>query len=370
MGSDPVKRLKYIKVVRRNGREYHYFRYKDHSFVPLRSPPGTSGYFREYASAIETAQGGVRIEKPADQNRLDMRVEGYLRSAEVLLNTKGVRSSKRRFLESLIKGHEHEHPASLTWDYIKRVRDEKFSTVPVKNEFVRYVSAFLSAMMEISVIPFNPVPPGKTARLKHTKRPRDVWREEDFRTFRAHWAIGTAQRAAFELFYNTAQRCITVTKLGPANLVAGKIVIDLDLTAKNNDPVGAKILPMTMAAINALGDTGRYFFPGKAPNMSRSEGSVSQWFSKACAAAGLPSGYTAHGIRHGVMTLLAERGFSAEQIQALTGHKSLQMILHYTKTAKRNWMTSEAVDGLGEDWDKELENRPRKMENFPGEHRL
>lgn len=359
-----MSRLKYVKITVRNGVEYHYVRFQDQPLVALTTAPGTPDYFREYAAALESVQGINRSHNAIDQNRLDRRVDTYLRSAETMGNDAGVRSVKRKHLRTLIKGHEHEHPSKLTWDYIKRVRDEKYSTTPTRNDFVRYVTAFLNEMVAISVIPFNPVPRGRKARLKHSPTPRDVWRIEHFRTFRAYWPIGSEQRLAFELFYNTAQRCITICKLGPENLRAGKIVIDLSLIAKDNDPVGPKIRPMTAEAIEAMGQPGKYFLPGRGSDAMRSKGAVSKWFSKACLAAGLPKGFTAHGIRHGVMTMLAERGFSAEQIQSLTGHKSLQMILHYTKAAKRGWMTSEAVDGLDDDWAEEPENLSSGMENW------
>lgn len=363
MGRRPLTRLPYVKIVPGNGVTYHYLRYKDEPLIALTSEPNSPDYFREYATALESVKGVRRSPASSDPNRLDRRVDLYLKSAEVTGNHPSVRAAKRKNLLALIKGHEHEHPAGLTWDYIKQVRDEKFSTAPTRNEFVKYVSAFLNEMMSLSVIPYNPVPPGKKSRVKHVPVPRDVWRAEHFRLFRDHWHVGTAERLAFELFYNTAQRCETLRKLGPGNIRAGKIVIDINVVAKDGDPVGAKIRPMTDAAISARPAAGKYFLPGTNPNTMISGAALSHWFSAACSLAGLPKGFTAHGIRHGVMTMLAERGFSAEQIQALTGHKSLQMILHYTKTAKRGRLTSEAVDGLDEAWGEEVENVPRELEN-------
>lgn len=362
MGSMPVTRLKYVKIGRAGGVEYHYVRYRDRPLIALKSEPDSPDYYREYAAAIELAKGASPASRAVDHNRLDMRVESYLRSAEVRQNTKGVQWVKRRYLEALIKGHEHQSAEMVTWEYIKRVRDAKFETVPTKNDFVRYVNAFLNELMSIGAVPFNPVPPGKKSRLKHIKTPRDVWRAEHFAAFRDYWPLGSQQRVAFELFYNTGQRCVTVVKLGSANLVRGKIVIDLSLVAKDNEPAGPTIRPMTIAAITAAGATGKYFLSGKTPDSRRSEGALSTWFSKACRQAGLPRGFTAHGIRHGVMTLLAERGFTAEQIQSLTGHATTQMIQHYTKTAKRDLMAAEAVDGLADEWGQKVENRRSEVE--------
>lgn len=356
-----MTRLKYVKIVRRRGTEYHYVRYKDEDLISLSSEPYSPDYYREYASALDAVRGSLRPKLTLDPDRLDRRVDTYLKSAEVTQNHRSVITAKKKNLLALIKGHEHEHPRNLTWDYIKRVRDEKFSTIPTRNEFTKYVSAFLNEMMSLSVIPFNPVPPGRKSRIKHTPVPRDVWRAEQFEIFRNHWPIGTSERLAFELFYNTAQRCETVRHLGPGNVQDGKLV--LDIVAKDGEPVAPKIRPMTAAAIAACPAKGPYFLPGIDPDKVRSSAPFSHWFSSACRAAGLPAGFTAHGIRHGVMTMLAERGFSAEKIQALTGHKSTQMVAHYTKSASRGKMTSEAVDGLDDEILPELENSRVEVEN-------
>jgi integrase len=53
-----------------------------------------------------------------------------------------------------------------------------------------------------------------------------------------------------------------------------------------------------------------------------------------------------HGLRHTAGTALAEAGCSAHEIQAITGHRTLQMVEHYTKAARQKRLASAAVAKL------------------------
>ena len=62
-------------------------------------------------------------------------------------------------------------------------------------------------------------------------------------------------------------------------------------------------------------------------------GDFSQWFARACRAAGIPSGYAAHGLRKAACRRLAEAGCSASVIAAITGHKTLRAVEVYVRAA-------------------------------------
>lgn len=57
--------------------------------------------------------------------------------------------------------------------------------------------------------------------------------------------------------------------------------------------------------------------------------SITQAFERACARAGIV-GLTFHDLRHEGTSRLFERGFSAEQVRTVTGHKTLAMLARYT----------------------------------------
>jgi integrase len=53
-----------------------------------------------------------------------------------------------------------------------------------------------------------------------------------------------------------------------------------------------------------------------------------------------------HGLRHSAGRALAEAGCSAHEIQAITGHRTLQMVEHYTKAARQKRLASSAMAKL------------------------
>src|SRR5215469_12424111 len=59
------------------------------------------------------------------------------------------------------------------------------------------------------------------------------------------------------------------------------------------------------------------------------------WFRNQCDAAGIPKGYSAHGLRHAGATRLAEHGCTDHEIMAWGGWTTLKEVERYTKKADR-----------------------------------
>lgn len=56
----------------------------------------------------------------------------------------------------------------------------------------------------------------------------------------------------------------------------------------------------------------------------------------------LPKGFNVHGLRKLAAALLAEAGCSTHEIAAITGHKTLKMVEHYTRSVDRRRMAEDA----------------------------
>jgi integrase len=67
-----------------------------------------------------------------------------------------------------------------------------------------------------------------------------------------------------------------------------------------------------------------------------------------CDAAGLPKRCTLRGFRKGRARNIAEAGGSAHKIQAITGHKTLSEVQHYTEAADRKRLGESATRKLRE----------------------
>ncbi|MFW6681700.1 tyrosine-type recombinase/integrase [Komagataeibacter intermedius] len=61
---------------------------------------------------------------------------------------------------------------------------------------------------------------------------------------------------------------------------------------------------------------------------------------------GLPAGLNMHGLRKYAAAMLAEAGCTSHQIASITGHSTLEMVEHYTKSARQKVLAREAMDKL------------------------
>ena len=68
-------------------------------------------------------------------------------------------------------------------------------------------------------------------------------------------------------------------------------------------------------------------------------------FKDWCREAGLPH-CSAHGLRKAAAARLAERGATAHEIMAITGHQSLEEVERYTRAAQRRTLADSAMAKL------------------------
>ena len=90
------------------------------------------------------------------------------------------------------------------------------------------------------------------------------------------------------------------------------------------------------------------------------------WFRDQCDLAGL-SHCTAHGLRKAAATRLANAGCSSDQIKAITGHKSLSEVAHYTRAADQQRLARQALKiQLGAESEQKLSNLPTRLDKTWG----
>jgi integrase len=91
------------------------------------------------------------------------------------------------------------------------------------------------------------------------------------------------------------------------------------------------------------------------------------WFKKQCIA-GLPH-CTAHGLRKAAATRLANAGCSVNEIAAITGHKSLREIAHYTSAADQARLAQQALHRQrGAQGEQNLPTRKPQLPNQKSSH--
>ena len=169
------------------------------------------------------------------------------------------------------------------------------------------------------------------------------WSADEIEAFRAHWPIGTVQRACFELVFWTGARTIDAVQLGRQHVGRdGLLVFRQSKTGGRAHVPWTSPLPAYAAPWAAERDqmhgalaclSGGLTFLQTAGGRSRSVKGLGNIINGAAREAEL-TGRTAHGLRKTRLTMIAENGGSAHAIMAWGGHKTLAEAQRYTQAAE------------------------------------
>lgn len=168
------------------------------------------------------------------------------------------------------------------------------------------------------------------------------WELHEIRKYEERHPVGSKARLAMTLLLYTACRREDVVRFGPQHVRDGRIRYR-QAKNKHRNPVDLDIPihPDLKAIIDATPSNhltfltteyGRSFTPAGFGNKFR------QW----CNEAGLPH-CSSHGLRKAAATRLAQRGATAHEIMAITGHRSLEEVERYTRAAKQGELADAAM---------------------------
>jgi integrase len=156
-----------------------------------------------------------------------------------------------------------------------------------------------------------------------------TWTEEEIAQYEAFYPIGTKARLALALGLYTAQRRGDVVRMGRQHIRDGVISVRQE---KTGEPLAIPVHPELQAALDAT-SVGHLTLLVTKSGKSYGANDFSEQFRSWCDAAGLPKACTFHGLRKAALTRLADAGCTVHEIAAISGHKTLKEIAHYTKAA-------------------------------------
>jgi len=168
------------------------------------------------------------------------------------------------------------------------------------------------------------------------------WIPDEVAAYRRTWAIGSMERAAFELLYWSGARTIDAVSLAPAMIGADGI-----LTYTQGKTTNPAHVPWTCRLPDwarpweedrdklheALKASKGATYLETAKGKPRTPKGLSNLLSRAARAAGVPK--SAHGLRKSRLTLIAEAGGSTGAIMSWGGHVTLAEAQRYTSKAER-----------------------------------
>jgi integrase len=166
-----------------------------------------------------------------------------------------------------------------------------------------------------------------------------TWTDNEIEQFEAHHPIGSKPRLALALLLYTIQRRSDVVKMGRQHIRDGVLRVT---QSKTNKKLVLPVRPELKAVLDAT-PSEHLTFLVTATGKPYSANHFSETFREWCDAAGLPKHCSAHGLRKAGCRLLAEKGCSASEIAAWSGHDTLREVERYTKRADQAKLARNAL---------------------------
>lgn len=291
---------------------------------------GSEEFLERYKEAHAGRLRGRQKRQRLASGTLGHLIEAYVTSPDFTGLARNTQAARRRILLKIQDEHG-KLPAQLTPQVVRNSRDKRAKTPAAANEFVKILSTMYNWAINAGLADANPA--AKIKRLKEGDGHR-AWTDDEMQAFRDRWPLGTRERLAFEMLYQTAQRIDDIAMLGPQH-VSGNIL------RFTQGKTGTKMaIPITQELSEAM----RLYPPKGMKFLGYKNGaSLSNRFRVWRDEAGLPIDCKAHGLRATRATDLANQGKTAHQIMAITGHKSLQEAQRYTRGADQERLAREAL---------------------------
>jgi integrase len=305
--------------------------------VVLPGLPGSDEFMEAYGRALANTP---RVEIAATRTRagsMSAMIVGYLGSADFHNLAPASQQQYRRILEGLRRDYGDLSIAALARKHVVRMLDAKAETPIGARDFLRCLRVLVRYAISVGIIESDPTA-GVRVKLPKSDGYR-TWTEEDIAVFEAAYPVGSKPRLALALLLGIAGRCADVVRVGRGNVRDRTIYITQQKTGS------ALAIPVTAAladAINAAAPNDAMVFLLNERGQPFTAKAFGTWFTKRCKRAGL-KGLSPHGLRKAACRRLAEAGCSANEIAAISGHKSLNEVARYTRAVDQARMARNAV---------------------------
>jgi integrase len=284
---------------------------------------------RAYQACLEGASTttsviGASRSKPGT---VSAAIVGYISSPSFRSLSKNTQSDRAGVLEKFRQEHGDKGVATLQRHHVERMLAKKPTPATALHLFTA-LKELMGYAVRIGLRKDDPTQGVK--RPKYDARSGlYAWTEADIEKFEARHPVGTRERLAMALGLFTGQRRSDVMRMGWQHVRQGTITVRQQ---KTGTELTLPLHPTLMSILNSTPRTQLTFLVSSL-DLPFSKPGFSNFFRKACRAAGLPEKATFHGLRKAAARRLAEAGCSASLIASITGHRSLKEVEFYTRSA-------------------------------------
>ena len=342
-------RLSYIKRYRdRHGQLRHYFNRRGSPRVALPGLPGSAEFMEAYQIALDGRAAQRPSERPPERPKATKVAEGsmaalaaaYYASAGFKNLASSTKATYRNIVERIVAEHGDKPVAMLDRKAVKRLIGERADRPGAANAYLKTLRLLMRCAIDEEFRSDDP-----TLQIKRLKTKGDgfvAWTDEDIAKFEERHPIGTRPRLALALLLYTAQRRGDVVRMGRQHVRGNLITVRQN---KTGSTIEIPIHP-NLAEILRLAPVGTETFLMTDFGKSFAAAGFGNWFRARCSEAGLPLGYNAHGLRKAAARRLAEAGCTTLEIMSITGHREIEEVERYTRSASQRTLATVAIDKL------------------------
>jgi len=340
-------RYKFVKTWIQAGIPYARFVKKGMAPVMLPGAYGSPEFMLAYMTALNHGtpvtprEPGTVGAKRTQTGTVNAAVVLFLQSSAFTSKSVGTQKQRRPILERFRELHGDKPLALLQRKDLERMLQE------LGPHAARNWLKTLRPLMEFCVkAELCEVDPTLGIKAKVPKsRGHETWTEDEIAQFRAYWTVGTMERLAMELALNTGQRGSDLVRMGRQHVRQNAIIVRHQ--QKTDVKVTVPITPELAAVIAGTPTVdGNLTYLTNERKRPFTANGFSSWFSNVARAAGLPAGYTAHGLRKGCCKRLADAGCTASEIQSISGHLTLAEVQRYCAEFDREKGSARAMAKL------------------------
>lgn len=318
-----VEILNIHRFKNRHGKWQTYYRVAGREKVRLRAEFLSPEFWIEYEAAKASARPGIGAGRARPGTFNAVRPAYYCSTAFLGLAPGGQRT-RRNILERWFEKYGDGPVKDLQRKHVAAMIDAKATTPGAARDLLRALRSLLRFCVLAGLREDDPTVGVKLPR--HRTEGFYSWTEDDIAKYRAHHAIGSRPRLAFELMLNTGLRRSDAVRVGPQHIRDGALHVR---PQKTGGPVLVIPVAPELAAAIAASPSGNLTFLVTRTGTPFTAAGFGNHFRDWCNEAGLPH-CSAHGLRKAICRRLAEAGCSSLQIAAITGHKTSRLVDHYT----------------------------------------
>lgn len=322
----------YVDAIRVGRRTYYYFRYKGQR-VRLPDNPASSEFHASYARHKASVEGSPTVARKT-AGTVGWMIEAYQASDEFSGLADKTQTSYRREMTRL-DPIAHIAAADIKRIHVRELGKALADRPRTRQHFFQVVSLlwnFAEHELDMEGIK-NPAVSMKRVGKAKSYLP---WSAEQLAAFEASDPPRQLMTAYMVARY-TGPRRADISGLMRSHYDGSHLCI---AGSKTTDPVEVAVHPRLKAYLDSLPPT-LYLITdtqGRPVPADRLTHEMREHLDSI----GLPNLHL-HGLRHTAGTELAEAGCSAHEIQAVLGHRTLQMTERYTKKASRKRLAGAAI---------------------------